>query len=220
MVETNRVYGKGASKAVASSQDQISIPNRLLLLFTSLLAAYLISVGVEGFSSLAIVFYTIAFGVLLIASLLIIILGYEVLESPVVAIVSTILPLSLSSGLVVEYLPNLSSDYMLFALMGLLMVIFTRFLTPGKPASMTLAVVHGIAGLIIFGLPIFLSLSGTVQPGFFLVGVGGALIGVGGLLLSFLKAGKPILPKKTLLAVLPGLLLLMTTAFVTGFLLS
>jgi hypothetical protein len=56
-----------------------------------------------------------------------------------------------------------------------------------------------------------------MKPGFALVGLGGALIGIGGLLLSFLKAGKPILPKEAILRILPGLLLLMTVAFVTGF---
>jgi hypothetical protein len=47
--------------------------------------------------------------------------------------------------------------------------------------------------------------------------VGGALIGIGGLLLSFLKAGRPILSRETILKVLPGLLLLMTAFFVAGF---
>ncbi|MDE3089060.1 MAG: hypothetical protein KGJ80_06720, partial [Chloroflexota bacterium] len=65
-------------------------------------------------------------------------------------------------------------------------------------------------------LPILLSLRGATPIGFALVGVGGALIGLGGLLLSFLKAGKPILSEKTILAVLPALLLLMTAAFVGG----
>jgi len=66
-------------------------------------------------------------------------------------------------------------------------------------------------------LPIILSLRGLASGGFAWVGVGGALIGVGGLLLAFLKAGKPILPQKIILTVLPGLLLLMTAAFVAGF---
>jgi len=43
------------------------------------------------------------------------------------------------------------------------------------------------------------------------------LIGVGGLLLSFLKAGKPILSREMILKILPGLLLLMTLCFVIGF---
>jgi hypothetical protein len=60
-------------------------------------------------------------------------------------------------------------------------------------------------------------LQGQTPPGFALVSVGGVLIGVGGLLLSFLKMGKPILPQKTILTVLPALLFLMTAAFVAGF---
>jgi hypothetical protein len=47
--------------------------------------------------------------------------------------------------------------------------------------------------------------------------MGGALIGIGGLLLSFLKTGKPILSRETILKVLPGLLLVMTATYVAGF---
>jgi hypothetical protein len=107
--------------------------------------------------------------------------------------------------------------YLVFVVAGFTAVALTRLLWPGKVATFTLAFVHGIAGLIIFSLPIVLSANQTVPWGFALVGVGGALIGVGGLLLAFLKAGKPILPQKTILTVLPGLLLLMTAAFVAGF---
>ncbi|MBA4379951.1 MAG: hypothetical protein C0393_04580 [Anaerolinea sp.] len=82
---------------------------------------------------------------------------------------------------------------------------------------LVLAVVHGIAGLVIFILPIYLSITGQAASGFSLVGVGGALIGVGGILLALLKTGKPLLSRATILKVLPGLLLLMTAAFVAGF---
>jgi hypothetical protein len=58
---------------------------------------------------------------------------------------------------------------------------------------------------------------GFARPGFSLVGVGGGLIGLGGLLLSFLRAGRPILSRVMILRLLPGLLLLMTAAFVAGF---
>jgi len=81
-------------------------------------------------------------------------------------------------------------------------------------------VVHGIAGLTIFLLLILLALQAAVRPAFSLVGIGDALIGLGGLALSFLKAGKPILPRETILKILPGLLLLMTAAFVAGFALA
>lgn len=196
---------------------KITVPDRILLLVTGLLAAYQIVVGIEGLVTMAMWAYTIAFGVLLVAGLLLIILGFEILDSPLVVIVSTIIPLSLSLGLVWEYLPGWRTPYLIFAIAGFLAVAFTRYATPGKTASFTLMPVHGIAGLLIFGLPILLALRGDASAGFAWVGIGGALIGVGGMLLAFLKAGKPILPRNTILAVLPGLLLLMTAAFVAGF---
>jgi len=59
-----------------------------------------------------------------------------------------------------------------------------------------------------------------MNPGFALVGLGGALIGLTGLLLSFLKTGKPIVSREIILHILPGILLLMTLAFVIGFALA
>jgi hypothetical protein len=60
-------------------------------------------------------------------------------------------------------------------------------------------------------------MQGITNRGFIFVGIGGALIGIGGLLLSFLKTGRPILSRDAILTVLPGLLMLMTIAFVAGF---
>jgi uncharacterized membrane protein YjjP (DUF1212 family) len=195
----------------------MTILDRILLLFTGLLAAYQVAVGINGLSTLPIIAYTIAFGVLLVAGLILIILGFETLDSPIVVIISTIIPLSLSLGLVWEHLPYWQNGYLVFAMVGFLAIILTRLITKGKLATIVLAIVHGIAGMIIFLLPIILSLSGRMNPGFALVGVGGALIGLGGLLLSFLKAGKPVLSRDTILKILPGLLFLMTSASVTGF---
>jgi hypothetical protein len=199
---------------------KISILDRVLLLITGLLAVYQIAIGVEGSTPLAITSYTITFGVLLVAGLLIIIMGFEVLDNPWVVIVSTIIPLSLSLGLVSEYLPSWTTFYLIFVIVGFLAVVITRLATPGKLAIFLVAFVHSIAGILIFLLPIILSLRGDAPGGFALVGVGGGLIGVGGLLLSCLKAGKPILSQKTILTILPGLLLLMTAAYVIGFAMS
>lgn len=206
---------------------KISMFNRVLLLITGLLAAYQVAVGINGMGNVPMMAYTVGFGVLLVAGLLMIILGFEILDSPVVVIVSTIIPLSLSLGLVWKHLENWRSLYLGFVIAGFLAILITRSfrmpgaaLKPGLPSKLptiTLALVHGIAGLTIFLLPSILAANGAMKPGFALVGLGGALIGIGGLLLSFLKAGKPILPKETILRVLPGLLLLMTAAFVTGF---
>jgi hypothetical protein len=195
----------------------ISIIDRILLLLTAILAAYQVVVGVDGLDTFAVICYTIAFGVLLVACLLLIILGFEILDSPLVVIVSTIIPLSLSLGLVWEYLIDFRTIYLIFTILGFVAVIITRQFTPGRPAVIVLVVVHGISGMLIFLLPIILSLRGETSPGFALVGVGGALIGIGGLLLSFLKTGRPILSRDAILSVLPALLLLMTISFVAGF---
>jgi hypothetical protein len=56
----------------------------------------------------------------------------------------------------------------------------------------------------------------TVNPAFTLVGIGGGLIGIGGLLLAFLKTGKPILSRQTILIILPTVLFL-TVCYVVGF---
>ena len=197
---------------------KMSTLDRVLLLLTGILAAYQVAVGIDGFSTLPIVAYTIAFGVLLVAGLLLIILGFDVLDSPIVVVISTIIPLSLSLGLVWQHLASYRTLYLVFAIIGFAAIIVTRTLPmPGKLPTFVLAVIHGIAGMIIFLLPIIISVRGDTKPLFSLVGVGGALIGIGGLLLSFLKAGRPLLPRETVLKVLPGLLLITTALFVVGF---
>jgi hypothetical protein len=195
--------------------------DRLFLLLTGLLAAYQVAVGINGLGAVPITAYTIGFGVLLVAGLLLIILGFEVLDSPLVVIISTVIPLAISLGLVWEHLASFRTSYLVFAIVGFLAVTLTRSLPlKGKLPTLVLAIVHGISGMVIFLLPSVLAAQGVTRPGFALVGLGGALIGLGGLLLSFLKAGKPILPRTTILRILPSLLLLMTAAFVAGFALA
>ena len=178
--------------------------DRVLLLLTGLLAAYQVAVGIDGFAALPIIAYTIAFGVLLVAGLLLIILGFEVLDAPVVVIVSTIIPLALSLGLVWQHLPAWRMPYLVFAILGFLAVILTRVVPiRSKLPTIVLALVHGIAGMLIFLLPLILSWQGQVKPLFALVGLGGALIGLGGLLLSFLKTGHPLLSQAAILKILP-----------------
>jgi hypothetical protein len=191
--------------------------NRILLLITGVLAAYQIAAGIEGLHILPTISYTIAFGILLVAALLMLIFGFETLDSPLVVIVSTVIPLGLSLGLVWDYLAAFRLLYLAFAVVGFLMVMVTRFLSPRKLAVFTLILVHGIAGLTIFLLPFSVVFQGKLSPGFSLVGIGGALMGVGGLLLSFLKAGRPVLARETILSIFPGLLLLTMAVFIAGF---
>lgn len=192
--------------------------DRSLILITVLLAAYQIVVGIDQMDNIPIVAYTIAFGVLLVAGLLLIILGFDALDSPVVVIISTIIPLALGSGLVYQHLASFRAPYLLFAMIGFFAVAFTRSIKiRGKLPVITTAIVHGVAGMTIFLLPIITSVQGWTSPFFSLVGVGGALVGIGGLLLSFLKVGKPILSREKIFGIFPTLLLLMTVCFVAGF---
>ena len=196
----------------------MSPPDRIFLLIIGLLAAYQVVFGIDGLAILPVIAYTIAFGALLVAGLLLIILGFEVLEAPAVVVVSTLIPLSLATGLVWEYLASYRVLYLFFAILGFIVVTITRIIPiKGKLPIILLAGVHGIAGMTIFLLPIVWALQGSVAARFSLVGIGGALIGIGGLLLSFFKAGQPILSKESILKILPGLLLLMTMCFVAGF---
>ncbi len=197
---------------------KMSALDRVLLLITVLLAAYQIVVGIDDLSTAPIIAYTIAFGVLLVAGLLLIILGFDVLESPIVVIVSTIIPLTLSLGLVWQHLASYRTVYLIFTIIGFAAVTLTRSIPmQNKLPVITIAITHGIAGITIFLLPIILSAQGQMNPLFSLVGIGGALIGIGGLLLSFLKTGKPILSRDTIMRLFPILLLLTTAFFVAGF---
>lgn len=192
--------------------------DRLLLLITVLLASYQIVVGINNLGTMPITAYTVGFGVLLVAGLLLIILGFEALDSPVVVIVSTVIPLALSLGLIGERLISYQLIYLVFVILGFLAVLITRSIkTPGRLPAVVLTVVHGIAGLTIFVLPILMSMRGQAKPAFALVGLGGALIGLDGLLLSFSDVGRPILSRQILVKTLPVMLLLMTAAFVAGF---
>lgn len=197
---------------------KMSALDRILILLAGLLAAYQIVVGIDDLSTAPIIAYTIAFGVLLVALLLLMILGFEALESPVVVVVSTIIPLSLSLGLVWEHLASFRMPYLLFTIVGFVAVVFTRS-TPmrNRIPTIVIAIVHGLAGLTIFLLPIMISIQRPGNSAFALVGLGGALIGLGGLLLSFLKSGRPILSREMILQVMPALLFLMTICFVAGF---
>jgi len=200
---------------------KVSPLNRILLVITCLLAAYQVAVGINGLENIPTIAYTIAFGVLLVAGLLIIILGFDVLNSRIVVMASTVIPLSLSLGLIWEHFDAWRLPYLAFTILGYLAVIITRMTNvPSRLSLAILAVVHGVAGVVVFLLPSVLSAQGVTTPGFALVGLGGALIGLAGLLLYFLKTGRPLVSREIILSIFPAILLLMTSTFVAGFILA
>ncbi len=181
-----------------------------------MIAAYAVVAGIDGLNSIAIWAYTAAFGVLIVASLLLIINGFEVLESQLVVIIAAIIPLGFSLGLVVENLPSLASGYLGFTIVGFLAILVTRYRANPQLATIVLATVHGSAGLVIFLLPILLFISSDAPAGLLIISLGGATIGIGGLMLTFWKSGKPLLSVEQILRMLPWLLLAMTISFTLG----
>ena len=111
----------------------ISIIDRIFLSLSALLAAFQILYGVDSSSTLATICYTIGFGVVLVASLLLVIMGFEVLANPLVVVISTIIPLSISLGLVAEYYPGYKNLYLVLVLAGFTAVTLTVLIRPGKP---------------------------------------------------------------------------------------
>jgi len=196
---------------------KVSTLDRILLILTALLAAHQVVIGIDGLSSIAVMSFTVAFGILLLACLLLVIFGFGILDSSLVLIVSSIIPISLSLGLVAEHLSNITPFYVVFSTFGVVAVAVTRYVATSRITTLVLIVVHGVAGLIIFISPILLSLGGEMPAGYAFVGIGGALMGLGGLLLSFLKTGRPILPRETILSVLPFLFFFTASLFTAGF---
>ena len=197
--------------------EDMSSLDRMTLLLTGLLAAYQVVVGVADKAPLALISYTVAFGVLLVAGLLLIILGFSILDTPSIATISSLIPLALSLGLIIEHIPSAKTPYLIFVVLGLIAIVLVKFVGADQAGVIVLAFVHAVSGLVIFILPLFLSLQGTTPNRFVFVGVGGGLIGIGGILFSFMKTGNPLLDQKTIYSLLPGLLLLMTASFVWGF---
>jgi len=191
--------------------------NRILLFLMVLLAAYEVIVAGNSQEVIATWAYTVGFGGLVISGLILIVIGFETFQRPLVVTIATIIPLAISLGLIADFFPAFTIYYLLFAIAGLLIVATTRVIDNTKKSVLFLAPIHGISGLIIFFAPIFLSYQNITEPGFLWISVGGALIGLGGLILSYLRTGKEILSQKTVFRLFPSLLFLSTLSFVLGF---
>jgi len=197
--------------------------DQIVLLLTGLTAVYLIWRFYGRYSegkALHDIYYMMGFAVLFVSGVLLIFLGWGALDSPYVLTVATLIPLGISMGLMNQFKPEYKKAYSWFALIGLIAIAITSI---GDMALKSIAVplFHGVAGLIIFGLPLYLCFGAKTAPkGFGMVGVGGLLIGIGGIALAFYKAGKPlfgIFTGEFILMILAPLLLLMTLAFAWGF---
>jgi len=195
--------------------------DRLVLLVTGLVAVYLIWRFYTRYSKqkgLHDVYYVLGFAVLFVSGVLLIFFGWDLLASPYVLTVASLIPLGISLGIMNQYYKEYKKPYAWFALVGILAIAITSI---GDMPLKKLAVplFHGVAGLIIFLGPIYTSIKGKSAKDFWWVGVGGALIGLGGIALAFLTAGSQFLffSQEFVLTILAPLLLLMSLAFAWGF---
>ena len=195
---------------------KISSLNRIILLITGHIAGYEILKGIEGMDFWPMLYYTITFGVMIVSCLLLILFGFDILKNTAVVVVAALIPLSMSLGIITQYLPEYHIPYLVFAITGILAIQLTRMYAKGKIPIIALAVTHGIAGLVIFILPISLSYAGITPPRYILVGIGGGLVGIAGLLLAVIKAGKAFIPEEKILNLFPILLLITNALFVYG----
>ena len=196
--------------------------DRIVLLLTGLTAIYLVVRFIqdyrrEGRKPAYNIYYIISFLVLLVAGLILIAGGYNVLSDPKVVIVAYLIPFCLALGLVAEFYPGMEKGYMIFGIIGLIAIAVTRYVDVGGWATVVLATWHSVAGLLIFFLPILIVKGGRAPGGFIWVTIGGFLIGVGGIALAFLRAGVPILSADVIFTILAPILLLMSLSFAWGF---
>lgn len=192
----------------------------VLLLVTGLTAAYLLwrfFARWQKEKATYDIYYMLGFLVLLVAGILLIFLGYDILGTPFVLTVSSLIPLGISMGIAEQFYPAWKKAFKWFALIGILAIAVTSFGQMETLRKIVVPLFHSVAGLIIFLGPFFAK---NAAKGFWWVGIGGALIGIGGIALAFLTVGKPLLgifTAELVFNILSPLLLLMTLAFTFGF---
>ncbi len=189
-----------------------TVLSKLVLLLMVLVSSYQVVAGMNMFSSWSVFYFTLAFGVLIIAGLLLIIFGYSILSNPMVVVVAALIPLGMALGLICASFPSLHIPYLIFSTSGLVLIALTRKSPWG---TLVLVFFHGLAGVTLFFLPILLWARGS-SPGVLFISLGAGIIGLGGMLLGTAQMGKPFLPQKLLFSLLPWILLFMSLAFSAG----
>jgi len=194
-----------------------NIINKVILLAVVLLASYMVVQGGKTSQSLALAAYTVGFGILVVTGVIMMILGYDAFDSRVLVVLAALIPLGISLGMVSQFIPGFKLIYSLFCAAGIFAIAVSRWRSNIRAAAFILAFFHGISGLVIFLLPIYLQLSNTVGTQFLWVSLGGLIMGLGGLLHLYVIAGSAVSNPRSMAKFLPFLLLITTAAFVLGF---
>lgn len=191
---------------------------RFVLLLTAVIAGWQIAHGLPEDAPLPLVAYTVGFGVLLLVCLWLPLMGLEVLHHPLVVVVAALVPLSFSLGLVGEYWPQGVPIFLALAVAGMIGIAYSRMggASP-RLGVLIVALVHGVAGLVIVGMPVWAWVQGLARPGILGIGAGGALIGLSGLALLGQRLRWIPTRGRDFTPVLPWSLLLTLICLVIGF---
>ena len=197
----------------------MAVHHYIFLLLTGLLAAFLCWYFWKRYNlhkALHNIYYLMGFAVLLVSGLLLLIFTLDILSSPWVLTVASLIPLGISMGLAEEYFPKWKTYFKWFAAVGFLAIAITSLGGMDDLKKIAVPLFHGVAGLVIFLGPFFAK---KAPQGFFWVGIGGLLIGLGGIALAFITMGKQLLffSPEFVGTILTPLLFLMTGAFALGF---
>ena len=192
--------------------NNMPIQDLIILLLTGLVAIYMLFVLLKRPKDSANIYMMIAFAVLLVAGLLLIVLGWGILNHDLIAVVSTLIPFSMAIGLIAKFHPNMQKGYLGLMVVGLILIAIARFADIATMSKIVYPLFHGIAGLTIFIVPIAAVKAGKAKGAFICVTIGGGIIGIGGIALAFIKAGRP-LPVFTLEVVM---MILSTVLFLTA----
>ena len=183
---------------------------------TAIVAGIKIVGGMGHHSVLSTTYYTIAFGVLVLASIMLLLFGFILLKNPFMPVVSTLIPMMLSLGLVQDHIPSMVKSYSVLIGLLYLISIYARFRATPRTASIILAAVHAISGLLLVILPHILYFWYGLPPRILFISLGGLVIGAQGTLLAVQKLDIIDIDINKVLALLPAMVLISTTGFVTG----
>lgn len=196
--------------------NKVSLLNKAIVILVGHIAGYKVVNGMEPYSELTTLYYTIGFGTIVLVALLIMMFGLKVLINDWVMIMTAFIPVGLSLGLVNQFLPNMNYIYLSISIIGVIAVILTRRYKSKKIATFTTSIVHGISGLIVVLLPFYLAVNDIQNSSILLVSLGGGILGSEGILQALHKRGKQIISEEKNNNYFPLVLLLASSAFVAG----
>jgi len=195
---------------------KVSFLNRAIVILVGHIAGYKVVNGMEPYSELTTLYYTIGFGTIVLVALLMMMFGLKVLMNDWVMIMTAFIPVGLSLGLVNQFLPSINYLYLVISIVGIIAVILTRRYKSKKNATLTTSLVHGASGLIVVLLPIYLVMNNLEKSSILFVSLGGIILGSEGILKALQKMERKIISEDKLNNYFPLLLLLASTAFVVG----